>query len=149
MPATSAGMTNQRVWGSGKGAKRRAHARSNRVGFAPLGPPYARRPFPVSDAEFGSAQAAMIGLDISCRLYCDALRFWRRCTKRPCKRHRRCTGDAFHCLEAGHYLVPPSQRARARNEVLGGGPRRIPPATHIEWTVRRNSFGELLRWQLG
>ncbi len=102
-----------------------------------------RRSFAQGKAEIDAAHVA------TCRLYCDALRFWRCCDLRRCKRHRRCAGDAFDCLGAGHYLVPPSQRRRAQNIVIAGGPRRMPPATHIEWTVRRNSFAELLRWQLG
>ena len=102
-----------------------------------------RRTYQQGKAEIDAAHVE------TCRLYCDALRFWRRCGKRPCRRHRRCTSDAFGCLGAGHYLVPPSQRARARRQVLDGGPRRIRPATHIEWTVRRSSFAELLQWQLG
>ena len=102
-----------------------------------------RRSFAQGKAEIDAAHVA------TCRLYCDALRFWRRCVERPCQRHRRCAGDAFHCLGAGHYLVPPSQRLRAQKQVVAGGPRRIPTATHIEWTVRRNSFAELLRWQFG
>jgi hypothetical protein len=67
------------------------------------------------------------------------------CGKRP----RRCTGDAIDCLGGNHYLVPPSQRARPRQDVLAGGPRRVPPATHVEWTGRRSTFAELLGWQLG
>lgn len=102
-----------------------------------------RRTFEQGKAEVDAAHVA------TCRLYCDALGFWRRCAKRPCRRHRRCTGDAPDCLGAGHYLVPPSLRARAHEEVLLGGPRRVAPATHIEWTVRRNSFAELLRWRFG
>jgi hypothetical protein len=102
-----------------------------------------RRTFEQGKAEVDAAHVA------TCRLYCDALRFWRDCKSRACQRHRRCTGDAFHCLGAGHYLVPPSRRRRAQKIVIAGGPRRIAPATHIEWVVRRNSFAELLRWQLG
>jgi hypothetical protein len=102
-----------------------------------------RRTYEEGKAELDAAHVA------TCRLYCDALRFWRRCAKRTCKRHRRCTGDAFECLGAGHYLVPPSQRLRAQHSVIAGGARQVPPATHVEWTVRRNTFAELLRWQFG
>jgi hypothetical protein len=102
-----------------------------------------RRTYEQGKAEIDAAHVA------TCRLYCNALRFWRHCAKRACKRHRRCTGDAFQCLGAGHYLVPPSQRARAQRSVIAGGVRQVPLATHVEWTVRRNSFAELLRWQLG
>ena len=102
-----------------------------------------RRTFQQGKAEIDAAHVA------ACRLYCDALRFWRRCDRRACKRHRRCAGAASHCLGAGHYLVPPSLRARARKEMLAGGARRLPPANHIEWTVRRLTFSELLSWTFG
>jgi hypothetical protein len=59
------------------------------------------------------------------------------------------TGDAFACLGARHYLVPPSQRLRAQQSVIAGGARQVPAATHIEWTVRRNTFAELLGWRFG
>lgn len=102
-----------------------------------------RRTFQQGKAEVDAAHVA------TCRLYCDALRFWRSCAERSCQRHRRCTGDAFDCLGAGHYLVPQAQRTRAARVVLAGGPRRVPLATHVEWTVRRSSFAELLHWQFG
>ena len=102
-----------------------------------------RRTFEEGKAEIDAAHVA------TCRLYCDALRLWRRCGLPPCRRHRRCTGHAIDCLGENHYLIPQSQRTRARKAVLAGGPRRIVPATHIEWTVRRSTFAELLRWQLG
>jgi hypothetical protein len=102
-----------------------------------------RRTFEQGKAEIDAAHVA------TCRLYCDALRLWRRCGLRPCQRHRRCTGDAIDCLGENHYLIPPSRRRRAQKIVIAGGPRRLAPATHIEWVVRRNSFAELLRWQLG
>ncbi|MFZ3359734.1 MAG: hypothetical protein WA177_13315 [Xanthobacteraceae bacterium] len=102
-----------------------------------------RRSFAQGKAEIDAAHVA------TSRLYCDALRFWRRCTLRGCKRHRRCMGDAIHCLGAGHYLVPPSQRRRAQQEVIAGGPRRVAPATHVEFTVRRVSFFELMNWKIG
>ena len=83
------------------------------------------------------------------RLFCDALRFWRRCMKRSCKRHRRCLGDAHSCFMRGHYRVPPSQRLRAQKIVIAGGARKIAPSTHIEWAVRRVAFRELTSWIFG
>jgi hypothetical protein len=83
------------------------------------------------------------------RLYCDALAFWRRCPKRPCKRHRRCVGEPTGCLMRGLPLVPEGERLRAQSEVIAGGPRRIPPATHIEWQVRRTALAAVVSWGFG
>jgi len=47
-----------------------------------------------------------------------------------------------------HY-VPPSQRLNAQQQVIAGGPRRIAPATHIEWTVRRTELAKLVSWGFG
>jgi len=47
-----------------------------------------------------------------------------------------------------HY-VPPSQRLNAQKEVIAGGLRRIAPATHIEWTVRRTELAKLVSWGFG
>jgi hypothetical protein len=83
------------------------------------------------------------------RLYCDALKFWRRCRLRGCKRHRRCCGDPALCLMRGLVFVPPSERLKAQEEVIAGGPRRLPPATHLEWVVRRTDLKSLVSWNLG
>ncbi len=83
------------------------------------------------------------------RLYCDALGFWRRCSSRRCRRHRRCCGEAARCLMRGLIHVPPSQRLKARQAVIGGGPRRIVPRMHIEWIVRRAEFNAVVSWSLG
>ncbi len=83
------------------------------------------------------------------RLYCDVLRLWRRCSLRPCKRHRRCLGEPSKCFIRALAFVPPSQRLRAQRQVIAGGPRRIPLATHVEWTVRRVEIRELVSWGFG
>ena len=83
------------------------------------------------------------------RLYCDALGFWRRCAKRPCKRHRRCAGEPTGCLMRGLPSVPQAQRLKAQKEVIAGGPRRLAPATHIEWFVRRTELATLVSWGFG
>ena len=51
------------------------------------------------------------------RLYCDALAFWRRCKKKPCRRHRRCSGNQTACLLQGLPFVPPAERVAAEKEV--------------------------------
>jgi hypothetical protein len=83
------------------------------------------------------------------RLYCDALGFWRRCTMRTCKRHRHCMGEPTGCLLRGLPYVPPSARLKAQREVIAGGPRRLPPASHAEWQVRRTALQTVLSWRFG
>jgi hypothetical protein len=83
----------------------------------------------------------------TCRLYCDALRFWRRCSMRTCQHHRRCLGHGNACLLRGLIFVPPSRRLRAQQQVIAGGPRRVPPASHMEWQVRREPLQRVLSWK--
>ena len=83
------------------------------------------------------------------RLYADALRLWRRCTMRRCKRHRRCLGESQYCFERAMPFVPPSRRRRAQRQVIAGGPRRVALATHAEWTVRRTEIKDLVSWDFG
>jgi hypothetical protein len=83
------------------------------------------------------------------RLYCDALSFWRHCSMRTCKRHRRCLGEPTRCLMLGLPSVPQVERLKARQEVIAGGPRRIPPATQIERTVRCTALATVVSWGFG
>ena len=103
-----------------------------------------RRSFEQGKAEIDAAHVA------TCRLYCETLRFWRHCTtRRACRRHRRCCGDPTDCLGRNHFYVPQSRRLRARQDVIAGGRRRIAPPTHVEWTVRRVPFFDLMKWAFG
>jgi hypothetical protein len=45
--------------------------------------------------------------------------------------------------------VPLAARLKAEQEVIAGGPRRVAPANHIEWTVRRSALATLTSWKLG
>ena len=45
--------------------------------------------------------------------------------------------------------VPQAERLRAQEEVIAGGPRRIAPATHIEWSVRRTALATVASWGFG
>ncbi|MGA3307587.1 MAG: hypothetical protein ABSD08_03080 [Xanthobacteraceae bacterium] len=83
------------------------------------------------------------------RLYCDTLSFWRRCSQRMCQRHRRCVGEPTGCLMRGLPLAPQAQRLQAQQEVIAGGPRRIAPATHIEWCLRRTELATVVSWGFG
>ena len=83
------------------------------------------------------------------RLYCDAFGFWRRCRHKPCRRHRRCCGNQAACLMQGLPFVPPAERVKAEQEVIAGGRRRVPPASHAEWVVRRSALRDLISWGFG
>ena len=99
---------------------------------------------------FAQGQALIDAAHIATqRLYCDALGLWRRCAKRPCKRHRRCLGEPTLCLLHGLPYVSQARRLKARKAVIAGGPHRIAPATHMEWFLRRSDLATLLSWSLG
>jgi hypothetical protein len=85
----------------------------------------------------------------TCRLYCDALDLWRRCVKLRCRRHRCCLGEPTGCFVRGLPAVSAKRRLKAQKQVIAGGPRRIAPATHIEWTVRRSALKQIVSWGLG
>jgi hypothetical protein len=70
------------------------------------------------------------------RLYCEVLPLWRACPRGECRRHHLCRGEALSCLRRGWPLMPEAVRERACKEVALGGPRRLPPATHLEWELR-------------
>ena len=59
------------------------------------------------------------------------------------------SGDPQHCFGRAWPFVPPSLRARAQKQVIAGGPRRLPLATHVEWTVRRTEIKDLVLWIFG
>jgi len=71
------------------------------------------------------------------RLYAETLPLWRACGRGHCRRHRRCFGAADGCLTRGWPLMPPERQKLAFEQVKAGGPRRLPPATHTEWHLRR------------
>jgi hypothetical protein len=81
------------------------------------------------------------------RLYGEVLRLWRACRIKRCRRHRRCLGEPAACLLRGLPFVTPAQRLEAANAVMAGGPRRIPPATQLEWKVRREPLPALMAWR--
>ena len=77
------------------------------------------------------------------RLYCDVLELWKDCANKPCKRHRRCASEPGACLKRGIASVPRHRLDALRAAVIAGGPRRIPPATHKEWGLRRTPLSSL------
>jgi hypothetical protein len=79
------------------------------------------------------------------RLYCDVLELWRSCRKPRCKRHQRCSGEPQACLRRCTSL-PNDQHDAVRAQVIAGGPRRIPPATHTERDLREYPLSTLRGW---
>ncbi len=74
------------------------------------------------------------------RLYREVLPLWRSCRRGDCRRHKSCCGDdgaGRACLKRTWPLLPPQAQNRAHRLVAVGGPRRLPPSTHMEWRLRR------------
>jgi hypothetical protein len=71
------------------------------------------------------------------RLYGEALPLWRFCRRGFCRRHKACIGDVQSCLARGWPHMPAELQIEAHHTVMRGGPRRLPPATHSEWQLRR------------
>jgi hypothetical protein len=74
------------------------------------------------------------------------LALWRACRIKKCRRHRRCLGEPAGCLLRALPTVSHTRQLEAAKEVIAGGPRRLPPATHLEWNVRREPLLNLMRW---
>ncbi len=45
--------------------------------------------------------------------------------------------------------VSQARRLKAQKAVIAGGPRRIAPATHIEWCLRRTELATVVSWGFG
>ena len=73
-----------------------------------------------------------------CRIYCDVVALWRGCTNKRCKRHRRCCGEPWPCLQRGKAGVPRGRYPKILAEVGAGGPRRVPPLNNLELQMRRD-----------
>ena len=70
------------------------------------------------------------------QLYIESSPLWRVCPRGFCRRHQCCRDASGACLKRGWPLMPPRVQAQAYEEVKRGGPRRLPPATHLECTLR-------------
>ncbi len=70
------------------------------------------------------------------RLYAESLPLWRACGRGYCRRHKQCAGEAAPCVKRAWPLMPPEVQERAYEEMRRGGPRRLPPATRLEWDLR-------------
>ncbi len=86
------------------------------------------------DVQVAQREAAFAAIR---RLYCEVVPVWRACPRGYCRRHACCRGDAAVCLKRGWPLLPPELQKLASDQVSLGGLRRLPPATHTEWELRR------------
>jgi len=71
------------------------------------------------------------------RLYCEVLPLWRACRRGSCRRHRLCIGEARACLARVWALLPEELQRQAQDQVIAGGPRRLPPESRLESELRR------------
>lgn len=78
-----------------------------------------------------AAQAA------TARIYADVLELRQICSRKKCRRHRRCAGEPIACLRRNAPSVAQHNHEAARSWVILGGRTRIPPANHVEWGMRR------------
>jgi len=64
------------------------------------------------------------------RHYCDAFKLWRACHFGPCRRQRRCRGDAQACLSGGstQYRAPFSSR---RAQMMTSTPANAGPPEQL------------------
>jgi len=76
-------------------------------------------------------------------LYCEVLELWRSCKKPRCRRHRRCGGAPEPCLRRVCFTLTADRQDELQAQVIAGGPRRIPPATHLESQLRRYPFSSV------
>jgi hypothetical protein len=80
-------------------------------------------------------------LDALNRIYCDVMATWRWCPKKSCKRHRRCSGDAWPCLQRALPQLPRGMHPQILAQVRAGGPRRVTPVNDIERDMRLDPPG--------
>jgi hypothetical protein len=97
------------------------------------------------DAGLALADAAHVA---TWRLYGEVLRLWRTCRIKQCRRHRRCLGEPTACLLRALPSVAQAQQLEAAKAVIAGGPRRVRPATQLEWKVWREPLPALMKWQI-
>src|SRR5580692_10209912 len=69
-------------------------------------------------------------------LFCQVTEPWHSCQRGYCRRHHCCIGEAGPCLKRLWPLMTRAEQDKAHIEVINGGPRRVRPQTHTEWTLR-------------
>ena len=59
------------------------------------------------------------------RRYCDALKLWRACALKACRRNAACCGDAHRCLKRAVTKVPRRLQWDTRETILKATPANI------------------------
>ena len=91
-----------------------------------------------SAATSGKARKAKRPLRRSARCFA-VTRPWHSCQRGYCRRHHCCIAEAGPgaCLKRHWPLMTPAEQKAAHIEVINGGPQRVRPRTHTEWSLRR------------
>ena len=71
------------------------------------------------------ARRLAVESELQARRYCDAFALWRRCSRKHCRRHRACSGDAHACLKRGLDRLPRPMQLQARQKILDATPHNI------------------------
>ena len=71
-------------------------------------------------------------------LFCQVTQPWKSCQRGYCRRHHCCIAEAGPgaCLGRHWPLLTAAEQDKAHIEVIDGGPRRLRPQTHTEWSLR-------------
>lgn len=77
------------------------------------------------------------------RDYCNIFAFWTTCRYKPCRRTKRCEGDALACLKRGFDQVPGDVRQQAFARVIAQTPDTADSPTK---TARRFSPFDFTCW---
>lgn len=75
-----------------------------------------------------------IAADVARREYCEIFGFWRSCRYKPCRRARKCSGDAKACLTCGIEQVSGAAQDEAAARIIASTP---PGADRPTQTARR------------
>jgi hypothetical protein len=70
------------------------------------------------------------------KLFAEVVPLWASCGRGQCRRHRHCAGKIRPCLARSWPLLSSAAQNAAHNEVMKGGPRRLPAKTRSEWELR-------------
>jgi|GEM_PF-1953141 len=71
-------------------------------------------------------------------LFCEVTQPWHSCQRGYCRRHHCCIAEAGPgaCLGRHWPLLTAAEQKAAHIKVINGGPQRLRPRTHSEWSLR-------------
>lgn len=93
--------------------------------------------------EYGREEQRVAAYRAIRALYRESMPLWPTCARGFCRRNQACGGDRDACLTRAWPLMPQVQQ-HVTALVRGGGPRRLPPATHREEVMRGSSASEFV-----